>query len=240
MRFQPFCFSLSYFTLWNLFPSVCGITVPCLNLPILLNIVLYAWSYLSHASWDYISLAIWDGIVSHLRQYLVGDVSYLCLNAWFLNYVNVPCYGFVVLLFLQCWSIIVPGFGFDNCSCSVTIHRTHQELCKRLCVIRAKHPRVVCLVRCLSKCWLNWASHLRRSPHEQQLDGARWHMNYMFSLYYLENLELLWFWKIWSCNFICWPESTFDPFRGSKVQSRLFSTRWAAGSGRWNLKDPTK
>jgi len=204
MRFQPFCFSLSYFTLWNLIPSVCGITVPCLNLPILLNIVLYAWSYLSHASWDYISLAVWDGIVSHLRQDLVGDVSYLCLNAWFLNYVNVPCYGFVVLLFLQCWSIIVPGFGFDNCSCSVTIHRTHQELCNQ------SEASFVCFVRCLSKCWLNWASLLRSCNMSSSLmeRACTWTICLVFiifSLHYLENLELLRFWKIWSCNFICWP-----------------------------------
>jgi len=35
------------------------------------------------------SLASWDS-KSHLRQYLIGNVSYLSLNAWFLNMLMCP------------------------------------------------------------------------------------------------------------------------------------------------------
>ena len=53
----------------------------------------YAWSYLSLASWD---------SKSHLRQYLIGNVSYLSLNAWFLNMLMCPA-------MVSCSTFIVPA-----------------------------------------------------------------------------------------------------------------------------------
>jgi hypothetical protein len=82
-------------------PGVCGITVPCPNLPILLNIVMHGIM----------------SLVSHLRQYLIGNVSLSqCLNAWFLNYVNVPCYCVVVLSFpLWCCVVLSSALFISVC-----------------------------------------------------------------------------------------------------------------------------